>query len=514
MHRTGALQAAARYVESQFLAAGLVVASETYEIGEEAYVGEGKLFNSDFMNGMAVAEAIAAAIERLEDQGGGEGRVQYRLRDWGISRQRYWGCPIPIIHCPDCGMTPVPDQDLPVELPEDITFDRPGNPLAHHPTWKHVTCPNCGAKAERDTDTMDTFVDSSWYFARFCSPRADRPVAKEAVDYWLPVDQYIGGIEHAILHLLYSRFFVRAMRQTGHLGIDEPFEGLFTQGMVCHETYRDEAGNWLFPDQVDHQPDGTAIQSDTGAPVRVGRSESMSKSKRNTVDPAEIIGTYGADTARWFMLSDSPPDRDLEWTDAGIEGAYRFVQRLWRLIQDGLADLPPVGSPPPETSGEAATALRRTTHKTVEAFTDDLEAFGFNRAVARLYELANEVSAFQARDAGDRWVLREAFETFTRLAGPMMPHLAEELWQRLGHDNLLVDEPWPVADPIFTRDDTVTVAVQVNGKVRATVTLPRDSEDDLVREAALAEPGVRRAMVDKPARRVIVVKNRIVNVVV
>jgi leucyl-tRNA synthetase len=408
----------------------------------------------------------------------------------------------------------VPKQDLPVRLPEDVSFDRVGNPLADHPTWKHVACPGCGGKAERDTDTMDTFVDSSWYFARFCSPRADDPVDRAAVDYWLPVDQYIGGIEHAILHLLYSRFFVRAMRRTGHLGIDEPFEGLFTQGMVCHETYKDGAGRWLFPDQVKKLADGSLVHNDSGAPVQVGRSESMSKSKRNVVDPEAIIDTYGADTARWFMLSDSPPDRDLEWTDAGIEGAYRFTQRLWRAVTGNPGGLSAPGAPAPDRLGESAMRLRQTTHRTIKAVTEDIEQFRFNRAVARIYELANTLGGIKASDAGDRWALREAFETLTRLIAPMMPHLAEELWQHLGGQDLIVNEPWPEAEERLTQEDTVTLAVQVNGKLRATIAVPSNCDEEVAQQAALAEPGVQRAMAGKSARKVIVVKNRIVNVVV
>ena len=484
-----------------------------FEIGDEAYLGEGTLINSDFMDGMSVAEAIQAATRRLEDRGGGRGEIQYRLRDWGVSRQRYWGCPIPVVHCPSCGTVPVPEAELPVELPEDIALDKPGNPLVHHPTWKQVDCPSCGAAAERDTDTMDTFVDSSWYFARFCSPRAESAMDRGAVDYWLPVDQYIGGIEHAVLHLLYSRFFTRALKQCGYLGVDEPFAGLFTQGMICHETYAGPNGAWLTPDQITRAEDGTLTTLD-GQAVTVGRAEKMSKSRKNTVDPAEIIGTYGADTARWFMLSDSPPDRDMEWTDAGIEGAYRFVQRLWRLIAGGLGKLPAVDAPVPDSLGAAALALRRNTHKTIQAVSADVEQFRFNRAVARLHELSNTLGNFEAKDDGGRWVQREAFEALTRLTGPMMPHLAEELWQRLGHERLLVDEPWPEADLELTVDDSVTVAVQVNGKLRGTIAVSHDAEDGVLQEAALGLPGVQRVIGDREVRKVIVVKNRIVNVVV
>ena len=488
--------------------------ADTFAIGDEAYVGDGRMINSRFLDGLTVPEAIEAAIARLEKDAQGRGEVQYRLRDWGISRQRYWGCPIPVIHCDSCGIVPVPKDDLPVRLPEDVNFDTPGNPLDQHPAWKQVPCPRCGQAARRDTDTMDTFVDSSWYFARFCSPRADRPVARDAVDYWLPVDQYIGGIEHAILHLLYSRFFVRAMRQTGHLKLDEPFAGLFTQGMVCHETYKDEAGKWLYPEEVAKQADGAAVHAESGAPVIVGRVESMSKSKRNVVDPEQIIATYGADTARWFMLSDSPPDREMEWTDAGVEGAYRFVNRLWRLIDDTLETLPAARTPLPTAFGTAAAELRRASHRAIAAVTEDIEQFRFNRAVARIYELANTISAFDANDDADRWALREAMELLTRLLTPMMPHLGEELWQRLGGTALLVEQPWPDADAGLLIDDSVTMAVQVNGKLRATIALPRDAEDALARQSALEQPAVQRAMGEKAPRRVIVVRNKIVNVVV
>ena len=486
------------------------------EIGDEAFVGDGRMVNSHFLDDLPVEEAKATIIARLEQDDLGKGAIQYRLRDWGVSRQRYWGCPIPVIHCKRCGIVPVPKADLPVLLPEDVSFDRPGNPLDHHPTWKQVACPKCGDPALRDTDTMDTFVDSSWYFARFCSPRAEVPVDRDEVDYWLPVDQYIGGIEHAILHLLYSRFYTRAMRGADHLKIDEPFAGLFTQGMVCHETYRDDAGQWLYPEEVRKTAEG-AVTIKGDQPVVVGRSESMSKSKRNVIDPEAIIAAYGADTARLFMLSDSPPERDLEWTDSGVEGAYRFVNRLWRLVTDAAERGPSAetfDSGLPSAFGEAAMALRRSTHKTIAAVIDDIEGFRFNRAVARIYELANEVSAFKTKDEGDLWALRESAETLTRISAPMMPHLAEELWQRLGRQTLLVREPWPEADTTLTVEESVTVAVQVNGKLRATVTLPLDAEEGIAEETALSHPAVQRVLEGRAPRRVIVVKNRIVNVVV
>jgi len=489
------------------------------EIGDEAYTGDGTAFNSRFLDGLKVAEAKAAAIARLEELDAGVGVTEYRLRDWGISRQRYWGCPIPVIHCEACGVVPVPEDQLPVLLPEDVSFDKPGNPLVRHPTWKHTLCPKCGAAAERDTDTMDTFVDSSWYFARFCSPRSERPV-DEAVDYWLPVDQYIGGVEHAILHLLYARFFTRAMEKCGYLSVKEPFSGLFTQGMVCHETYRDPNGHWLFPEEVDKKSDGTATHVETGKPVSVGRSESMSKSKRNVVDPETIIETYGADTARWFMLSDSPPERDLEWTDAGVDGAWRYLNRVYRLVTDPAVDLAAANVPAPAALDDAALEVRRATHKTIAALSDDLEKFGFNRGVARIRELTNVLYDFvgdgtapsDATAAG--WVLREGLETIVQLMNPMVPHLAEELWRQLGQTTLLADTPWPEADPSLLIDETVTIAVQVGGKMRGTIELPRDGGQSEAEAAAKVLPQVAEAMSGKSVRKVIFVPNRILNFVV
>ena len=486
----------------------------TYTIDTEAYLGEGVLINSGFLDGLDVAAATRAAIDRLERERDGEGTVEYRLRDWGVSRQRYWGCPIPVIHCERCGIVPVPERDLPVTLPEDVDFDAPGNPLDRHPSWGKVACPRCGGAARRETDTFDTFVESAWYFARFCSPKAAVPFERAAVDRWLPVDQYIGGVEHAVLHLLYSRFFTRALRRCGYLGIDEPFAGLFTQGMVCHETYRRADGEWLTPDEVGKDAGGRLVELASGRPVEVGRSEKMSKSKKNVIDPARIIDAYGADTARWFMLSDSPPERDLDWTEAGVEGAFRFLQRLWRLADEALPDLPAAGAARPALVGTAAADLRRAVHKTISAFTEDLERFRFNRAVARIHELANTLSDFTPADAADRWAVREALETIARLIQPMMPHLAEELWQRLGHGDLLAQMAWPEADPALVVDDRVTVAVQVNGKLRATIELPRDIAEREAEAAALADPSVRRAMGDKKALKVIVVPNWVINVVV
>ena len=485
----------------------------SFAIENEAYTGDGKIINSRFLDGLDIEDAKRRVIEELESLQAGTGTVQFRLRDWGVSRQRYWGCPIPVIHCGDCGIVPVPEENLPVELPEDVSFDKPGNPLDHHPTWKHTPCPDCGKAAQRETDTFDTFTESSWYFARFCSPRAETAMDRDAVDYWLPVDQYIGGVEHAVLHLLYSRFFTRALKRCGYLDLEEPFAGLFTQGMVCHETYQDEAGEWLAPADLQRDASGNPVSS-SGRPVTTGRSIKMSKSKKNTIDPAEIIGTYGADTARWFMLSDSPPERDMEWTEAGVEGAWRFVQRLWRLISEDVDALPPAGAAVPADFGAKALDLRRITHKTIADVTDAIEQFRFNRAVAKLYELTNSLTATKAEGPDALWAQREAFEVLVRLFGPMMPHLGEELWQRLGHDGLLVDEAWPTPDDSLTAEDRVTLPIQVNGKLRATIDVIVDEADDTVRETALQQPGVQRAVGDKQVRKFIVVKNRVVNIVV
>ncbi|MDQ2801373.1 MAG: leucine--tRNA ligase [Pseudomonadota bacterium] len=490
----------------------------SFTIGTDAYVGPGTIFNSGFMDGLDVDAAKRAAITELESGGIGRGEVNWRLRDWGVSRQRYWGCPIPVIHCATCGVVPVPDEQLPVKLPEDVDFARPGNPLDHHPTWKHAACPVCGEPARRETDTFDTFVDSSWYFARFCSPHAAAPLDRTAVDHWMPVDQYIGGIEHAILHLLYSRFFTRAMKTTGRISVEEPFAGLFTQGMVTHESYRGSDGYWLYPDEVEKRADGTAVNPRTGEPVAVGRIEAMSKSKRNTIDPGAIIDRYGADTARWFILSDNPPDRDMEWTEAGVAGAYRFTQRLFRLAEslDGTPDDAPCGAQQSEW-GEPARALRRSTHRAIAAVTEALESFAFNVAVARLYELAN--AATEAERAADCpglvWARREAMAIMAQLVSPMMPHLAEEMHARLhpASDTLVAELAWPHADPALTAAAEVTIAVQVMGKLRGTVVVSPDADPVAVIAAAEAEPNVARALAGRRIVKRIHVPNRIVNFV-
>ena len=481
----------------------------SFEIAEEAYTGDGRLINSSFLDGLDVPEAKRSMGERLEALGLGERTVQYRLRDWGVSRQRYWGCPVPVIHCDACGIVPVPRADLPVTLPDDVTFDAPGNPLDRHPTWKHVPCPSCGAPAERETDTFDTFFESSWYFARYCSPGVeDRPFDRDAVDYWMPVDQYIGGVEHAVLHLLYSRFFSRAMKECGYIGVDEPFAGLFTQGMVCHETYRAQDGGWLQPNEVEDDGNGGKRRLSDGAPVSVGRSEKMSKSKKNVVDPEEIIERYGADVARLFMLSDSPPARDLDWTEAGVDGAWRYLNRLWRLVDE--APDAPAGA----GTSDAAEALRNVAHRTVDAMTGDLERFHFNRAVARIRELTNALAdALPADDPAMAAAYRESIGTAVRLIAPMTPHLAESCWRRLGGEGLLADQPWPAADPARLTEEIVVLPVQVNGKLRGQLEVARGLEAADVEAAALALAGVQRQLEGRAPRRVVVVPDKIVNVV-
>jgi len=498
---------------------------KTFVITDTAYVGEGHMINSRFLDGMTIDEAKEEVAKRLERETRdnvpvAERQVNYRLRDWGISRQRYWGCPIPIIHCDKCGTVPVPEKDLPVTLPEDVTFDKPGNPLDRHPTWKNAKCPQCGGGARRETDTMDTFVDSSWYFARFTDPWNTKvPTDRKTVDAWLPVDQYIGGIEHAILHLLYSRFFTRAMHKTGHAGIDEPFAGLFTQGMVVHETYRTKGGDWVMPAEVKVEGLGGARRATlaaTGEPIEIGSVEKMSKSKKNTVDPEDIIAAYGADTARWFMLSDSPPERDVIWTEEGVQGAWRFVQRLWRLV----GEIAEVNAPAahPDAFGERALVVRKAAHRALANVSDDIAKLRFNRCVAHIYEFANTLSdaigsAETAPSPDFAWALREAGDILVCLFHPMMPHLAEECWAALGHKTLISAEAWPQVEPALLVENTITLPVQINGKKRADVTVARDAEREDIETAVLALNAVKRALDGKHPKKVIVVPQRIVNVV-
>ncbi len=488
-------------------------AGSEFIVTDKAFTGDGRLVNSDFLNGLSVKDAQSAVAERLVQDNQGTTHTNYRLRDWGVSRQRYWGCPIPVLHCQECGIVPVPRNELPILLPEDVEFDKPGNPLELHPTWKFIQCPRCDSSAVRETDTFDTFVDSSWYFCRYACPDAETPLDAQALSAWLPVDQYVGGIEHAILHLLYSRFFMRAMRACGHVEFDEPFTGLLAQGMVCHETYSDAKG-WLFPEEVEQNQRGSLVRRDNQAPVIVGRSESMSKSKKNVVDPETIIGTYGADTARLFILSDSPPERDIEWSESGIDGASRFLQRLWRIVNEPKVPLAPKDVPMPSNIEGTSLVLRRETHRAISDVTNDIEKFRFNRAVARIRELTNMIVGFECDDEAGSWVLREALETLVQLMGPMMPHIAEEMWQLLGYEPSILNYPWPEPDVALIATETVTVAVQVNGKLRTTLTLHVDADQATAKSQALAESSVVASIRGRAIRKIIVVPNRVINVVV
>ena len=487
-----------------------------FAVTDTAYTGDGVMVNSGPLDGLSPQAARAQIIDQFEAQGLGHRKVNFRLRDWGVSRQRYWGCPIPVIHCPSCGTVPVPRAELPVTLPDDVSFEKPGNPLDHHPSWKHVDCPSCGAAAQRETDTFDTFIDSSWYFARFAGLAEDSPTDKQAVDYWLPVDQYIGGIEHAILHLLYARFYARAMQITGHLSVKEPFDGLFTQGMVNHETYKHPDGQWLAPQQIIRREKDAVLADDENIAVTIGGIEKMSKSKKNVVDPDDIIARYGADTARWFMLSDSPPERDVQWTQDGIEGAWRFINRVWRLF-DGARALvsdADIASGPPAGEHEKALDLYRACQKAIAAVSDDLAALGFNRAVARLYELTNALSAFQPETAEDKHCYIYGLRVLAQLLGPMVPHLAETGWEILGGDGLLAEAAWPVADDSVLVEDVITLPVQVGGKKRGDITVAKEADAATVEAAALADPQVEKFIDGKPIKKVIVVPGRIVNIVI
>jgi len=499
------------------------VDANDFTITDTAYSGEGRLINSRFLDGLNTEQAFEEVAKRLEatDLTGSPQaarRVQYRLRDWGISRQRYWGCPIPMIHSEQCGIVPVPREQLPVVLPDDVDFDVPGNPLERHPTWANITCPYSGGKARRETDTMDTFVDSSWYFARFTAPGAHTPTLPGRTDEWLPVDQYIGGIEHAILHLLYSRFFTRAMKETGHIAhIEEPFKGLFTQGMVVHETYRDENG-WLTPTEVRIEEQGgqrIARRLSDGGQVTIGSIEKMSKSKKNVVDPDDILETYGADTARWFMLSDSPPERDVIWSESGIEGAHRFVQRVWRMLSSAspiLCQSAPVAA----HQGEAAL-MSRAAHRTLKLVADDIENLRFNRAVARLYELVNILSPFlQNLDNADstmKAALRQGVDFLIIMMAPMMPHLAEECQMLLDGSKMVAEMRWPDYDEALTIDENMVLPVQINGKKRGELAIHRDADKTSIERAVLALDFVQTALDGKTPKKIIIVPKRIVNVV-
>jgi leucyl-tRNA synthetase len=476
---------------------------EAKPVYNESYTGPGKLVNSRFLDGMTVEAAKAEVIRRAETEGWGKGTTVWRLRDWGVSRQRYWGTPIPFIHCEDCGVVPVPKKDLPVVLPDDVTFDIPGNPLDRHPTWKHVDCPKCGKPARRETDTLDTFVDSSWYFIRFASQPGDKPFDRAEAESWLPVGQYIGGVEHAILHLLYARFWTRALQHMQMIGVAEPFTGLFTQGMVTHETYSRDQGEghpplFFSPEEIERSTQGAVLIADR-APVDVGRVIKMSKSKKNVVDPDEIIERYGADAVRWFMLSDSPPERDLAWSEAGIEGAWRFVNRIWRLL----------GAAGETGAGGEDKALDRKLHQTIDGVARDIEALSFNKAVAKLYELTNAIE--KAAPSKSR---ADAIRTLPLLVAPMTPHLAEEAWAEMGGQGLIADAMWPTVDPALLVQDEVTVAIQVMGKLRDTITVAKGTDKATLEALALAAPNAARALDGVTPKKVIVVPDRLVNLVI
>ena len=497
--------------------------------GDVAYTGPGRIVNSHWLNGMSVDDGKAAVIAKAQHEGWGEGQTQYRLRDWGVSRQRYWGTPIPIIHCEFCGVLPVPRSQLPVKLPEDVTFDVPGNPLDRHPTWKNVLCPNCKEPARRETDTLDTFADSSWYFIRFASQPDDKPFDREEAEAWLPVGQYIGGIEHAILHLLYARFWTRALERIGKIGITEPFAALFTQGMVTHETYKSPEGTWLSPEDV--RITGEVVTTLDGAPVTRGRIEKMSKSKKNVVDPDPMFDQYGADAVRWFMLSDSPPERDLEWSESGIEGTWRFVNRIWRLFDetspspsgeglgwgrpaasnsDSIDTNPtsPPPSPPLKGRGGDNPPLDKLLHKAIAGIAIDIEALTFNKAVAKVHELVNAIE--KVAPSASRTT---AIRTLARLIAPMLPHLAEEGWAHMGGEGLVSTQPWPDHDPALLVDDEVTIAVQVNGKLRDTLTVAKDMNKDALQALALSSDKIIRTLDGATPKKVIVVPGRLVNIV-
>ncbi len=462
----------------------------------------GAMIDSDFLNGLDCTTAKAKMIEYLEANELGKRQINYRLRDWLVSRQRYWGCPIPIIYCDDCGTVPVPKQDLPVHLPEDVTFEKPGNPLDHHPTWKHVNCPTCGKPSLRETDTLDTFFESSWYFMRYACAKADQPINNQIVENWLPVDQYIGGIEHAVLHLLYARFFTKAMRDCGYANISEPFKNLMTQGMVCHATYKDAKGNWLYPNEVEKTPTGFIKIADGTVAIQ-GRQEKMSKSKKNLVDPQSIIDCYGADVARLFIMSDTPPEKDFDWSDDGLEGSWRYVNRLWRL-----------GEKVCEHKGTTTSkniVLKKAAHQYLQKITQAYEGYAFNKVLALCRELTHAIDSDM--NECDRQTVVDAFTMLIQAINPITPHIAHELWKNLHKEQYVDANPWPNIDATLLVNDQITMAIQVNGKLRGSVTLSADAPDDAIIAAAHELSTVQAALNGLTIKKTIVVPKRIVNMV-
>lgn len=483
---------------------------------QKAYTEDGILINSDFLNGLDTKEAQKIVIQKLESLKKGYGETTFRLRDWGVSRQRYWGCPIPIIHCKVCGVVPVPFKDLPVVLPDDVSFDVPGNPLDHHPTWKNVSCPTCGGKAERETDTLDTFFESSWYFLRFCSPHAVEPFEKKDVELFMPVNIYVGGVEHAVLHLLYSRFFTMALQECGYLDFEEPFQALLTQGFVCHETYQDITGAWLYPEEVRKCKDGSYVTLQDNTKVRVGRSEKMSKSHKNVVDPSVILKEYGADTARLFMLSDTPPERNLDWSEAGIEGCWRYVNRIWRLAHQAFEKIKKIESTLKEAHSphEASEdSFLHVLHTSIQFVTKAYDQYHFNTAIAQCRTLTN---AFEEllETSQKAFLMREGLQTLLRLLFPVMPHITSEIWSILEGESVVLDFlPWPKANPSYLELLTISLSIQVNGKLRGVLNVPQNSAEEDVKKEALMIPSVKKELEGASLKRVVFVQNRIMNFV-
>ena len=482
---------------------------KTYKITDEAYTGEGKIFNSDFLDNLTVEEGKKKIISEIEKNKIGIAKTTFRLRDWGISRQRYWGCPIPIMYREDGEIIPVPEKDLPVKLPDDINFDKPGNPLDHHPNWKKTKCPETGKNATRETDTLDTFVDSSWYFLRFCSSHnTEKGFSEEDAKYWMPVDQYIGGVEHAILHLLYSRFFSRAITKDTSFEIKEPFKGLFTQGMVCHKTFKNSKGDWVFPEDV-IEDKGGFFERGTNDKIKVGPSESMSKSKKNVVDPQTVINLYGADAVRWFVLSDSPPERDIQWSDEGISGSYKFIQKIWTIsemilsIDDNY-----------KLNDNDRKECEKIINKLIKEITYNIENFHFNVAVAKFYEFSNQISKMLHEKKADKELFQSIFQNFLILIYPFTPHIASECWEKNYANQNIHKSNWPKFDPNLIKEETINIVIQVNGKKRALLETAPDQEEDQIFKQSFEIDNVKKLITDKMIVKKIYVKNKLVNIVI